>query len=194
MVSAMASAYNGLSEEEREKVFMLAVGKFDYESLDQNFCMGFAACHDESDGSWWTTWSAAQRDVFFYIKTDPNDDNSWEFFCRYSMNVGRDEFDDTIREMLTIAATNNVPDVVEVVADVVGFEITEDDLVDGGNETSIETVGEGNETSIEMETPSLEPVGAMSDPSRSYVSAALPSATFIPSLMLVAAVLASSIV
>merc|ERR1712238_387084 len=38
------------------------------------------------------------------IKNDPNDDDSWEYYCRYSMNSNNAEFDDTIREMLAVTA------------------------------------------------------------------------------------------
>jgi hypothetical protein len=102
MVSTMVSAYEGLPNEERERVFLLAVGKDDYKDDDQNFCKGFAACADESDAPWWTAWNVTQREVFFYMKTDPEDNSSWEYYCRYSMNTGKDEFDDTIREMLEL--------------------------------------------------------------------------------------------
>merc|ERR1712238_606626 len=44
------------------------------------------------------------RDVYFYIKNDPNDDDSWEYYCRYSMDTNNAEFDDTIREMLAVTA------------------------------------------------------------------------------------------
>lgn len=104
MVSTMASAYSALAEEDRDRVFMLAVGKAEYKSNDQNFCQGFAACADESGAPWWTALDAAQRDVVFYIKTDSNNDESWEFYCQYSMNSSKDEFDDTVQEMLTAAA------------------------------------------------------------------------------------------
>lgn len=130
MVMAMASAYEGLSEEERERVFLLAVGQDSYEANSgQNFCQGFAACPDESDGSWWTNWDSAQRDIFFYIKTDPNDDDSWEYYCHYSMNTGKDEFDDTIREMLTVTEKIIVEEIEEEAFD--GDEAV-------GNETAIE--------------------------------------------------------
>lgn len=119
MVSTMASAYEGLSEEERQRVFLLAVGKDKYQSNDQKFCQGFAAC---ADSSWWTDWDAAQRDVFFYMKTNPEDDKSWEYYCRYSMDDGRDEFDDTIRAMLDVTASSS--------KDIDGFGVT-------GNATSI---------------------------------------------------------
>jgi len=128
MVRAMASAYEGLSEEERERVFLLSVGMDAQEaSYGQNFCQGFAACPDESDGSWWTNWDANQRDVYFYIKTDPNDDDSWEYYCRYSMNTSRDEFDDTIREMLTV--TEKVIDDDETVGNETAIEVEEPDTV-----------------------------------------------------------------
>merc|ERR1712238_391607 len=38
------------------------------------------------------------------IKNDPNDDDSWEYYCRYSMDTNNAEFDDTIREMLAVTA------------------------------------------------------------------------------------------
>jgi len=102
MVGIMASAYKGLTEEEQERVFLLATGKDDFSDLDSNFCQGFAACHDEGLNPWWTSWGANQRDVYFYIKTDSNDDDSWEYYCRYSMDTNNAEFDDTIREMLAV--------------------------------------------------------------------------------------------
>ena len=115
MVSTMASAYNGLSEGERSRVFLQAVGLYRFQRKDQNFCQGFAACADDSDSSWWNDWNANQRDVFFYTKQA---DGSWEFYCSYSMNNNRNEFDATIREML---------DVVDML---------DDDMV--GNETQID--------------------------------------------------------
>ena len=122
MVSTMASAYNGLSEGERSRVFLQAVGLYRFRQKDQNFCQGFAACADNSDSSWWKDWNANQRDIFFYTKQA---NGSWEFYCRYSMNTNRNEFDATIREML---------DVVDML---------DDDLV--GNETQIQ-VGEESST------------------------------------------------
>jgi len=104
MVGIMASAYKGLTVEEQERVFLLATGKDEFSDLDSNFCQGFAACHDESLNPWWNTWGANQRDVYFYIKNDPNDDDSWEYYCRYSMDTNNAEFDDTIREMLAVTA------------------------------------------------------------------------------------------
>jgi len=140
MVSTMASAYSGLSEEERDSVFLLAVGKNDYTNKAQKFCQGFASCADDGDASWWTAWDVAQRDVFFYMKTDPDDDSSWEFYCKYSMNIGRNEFGDTIRTMLSIATANEVE-----------AEILEDDLAGS-------------------ESQSLDPSEVLSDPSPSDTS------------------------
>jgi len=180
MVSAMASAYEGLSEEERERVFLLSVGRDAYTSDNQKFCKGFAACADQSDGSWWTTWDVAQRDVFFYIKTDPMDDNSWEYYCDYSMNTGRDEFDDTIRGMLAITETMN--EVIAEFDDEVDFdvEVIEDALAD-------------NETSIEPESPLFDPVAVESDQSQSYVSSSSSSPNFTSFLILSTAALSWSI-
>lgn len=103
MVNTMASAYNGLTEEERERVFFLAVGKNDFKKYDSNFCGGFAACADDTDDPWWEALGAEQRDVFFYIK---DNGDTWNYYCRYSMNTNRDEFDDTIREMLVTVDAN----------------------------------------------------------------------------------------
>ena len=104
MVGTMASAYEALSEQDRERVFLLAVGRNVLQDSDSNFCRGFAACHDRSNSDpWWSSWGAKQRDVFFYVK---NKDGSWEFYCRYSMNSNRDEFDDTIQELLSVAGTH----------------------------------------------------------------------------------------
>jgi len=172
MVKTMVSAYTDLSEDERERVFLLAVGKDIFKSEDQSFCQGFAACADDSDNSWWTAWDAEQRDVFFYIKKDPTDNDSWEYHCRYSMNTGRDEFDNTIREMLDITAPR------------VDIEVGEDDLA-------------GNGTSIESEALDLdvdEPSSYVSDPSPSYVSSSSSPSIFMPFLMLSAAALGWSIV
>ncbi len=119
MVNAMASAYDELSQEEQNRVFLLAVGINPLEGSNGNFCKsGFSVCADDSGWSWWTSWESEQRDVFFYTKQP---DGSWDFYCRYSMNSHRDEFDETIREML------------EVTEDLVLLEGS-DDLV--GNETS----------------------------------------------------------
>jgi len=180
MVSAMASAYEGLSEEERERVFLLSVGLDAYTGNDQNFCQGFASCADQSDGSWWTTWDVAQRDVFFYIKTDPMDDNSWEYYCDYSMNIGRDEFDDTIRGMLAIIEKMN-----KVIAEF-------DDEVDFDVEV-IEDASADNETSIEPESPLIDPVPVESDLSQSYESSSSSSPNFMHFLILSAAALSWSI-
>jgi hypothetical protein len=179
MVSAMANAYAGLSEEERELVFMLAVGRDDYKGDDENFCKGFAACADDSSGSWWSGWDVEQRDVFFYMKMDPNDENSWSYHCRYSMNQGRDEFDDTIREMLTLSASisEQLQDVVEV--EEVEFEVNDDDLGD-------------NETSIESETPMS--IMNLSEPLSESVSSSASSSNFLPALMLSAGVLGFSLI
>jgi len=173
MVSTMANAYEGLSEEERERVFLLAVGKHDYRSEDQNFCQGFAACADDNDGSWWTTWDVAQRDVFFYIKMDPNDDDSWQHHCRYSMNTGRDEFENTIREMLTM--TEAISETLNEADD----ELAEDYLA--GNETSIE---QGQ--SSQNDAPDVQPTASSASSSSS-------SLNILPFLMLSAAVLSWSI-
>jgi len=184
MVSTMASAYEGLSEEERERVFLLAVGRDAYKGDDQNFCQGFAACADESDSSWWSDWDVAQRDVFFYMKTNPDDSNSWSYYCRYSMNTGRDDFDDTIRELLTLSAS-----IYEQLQDI-DVEITDDSLGD-------------NETSIESELPSLDEIDsapatnviipALSDLSPSSVSSSSSTWNSMPVLMLSAAVLGFSL-
>jgi len=186
MVSAMASAYEGLSDEERERVFLLSVGRDAYTSDDQNFCQGFAACADQSDGSWWTTWDVAQRDVFFYIKTDPMDDNSWEYYCDYSMNTGRDEFDDTIREMLAI--TEKMSGVIDEFDDKVEF----DDEVELDVEV-IEDASADNETSIEPDSPLFDPVSVESGPSQSYVSSSSSSPNCMHFLILSAAALSWSI-
>ena len=159
MVTAMANAYNELSEEERESVFLLAVGKDDYSFVNDNFCKGFAMCTDDPDDPWWTTWDAAQRDVFFYVKNN----GDWEYYCRYSMNAGRNEFGNTIKEMLTIAATNTV-------------EVEEDDSL--GNETLIEDEDE----------PPFEAVQAVAGESLSYVSSSSTSSNFVLDFMLSAGV------
>lgn len=156
MVSAMANAYGALSEEERELVFMLAVGKAAYSDDNGNFCKGFAACADDSSGSWWSGWDVDQRDVFFYMKMDPNDENSWSYYCRYSMNAGKDEFDDTIREMLALSSTLQEEEV----------EITDDSLGD-------------NATFVESEIPDDNDVDTMS-----FISSSVTVSNFLPVLML----------
>lgn len=161
MVTAMANAYNELSEEERESVFLLAVGRADYSFLNDNFCKGFAMCADDPDDAWWTNWDAAQRDVFFYVKKN----GDWEYYCRYSMNTGRNEFGNTIKEMLTIAAENSIE-----------VEVAEFDSL-------------GNETLIEDEEPPFEVVPVVSDESPSYVSSSSTSPNFVLSFMLSAGVL-----
>ena len=150
MVAAMASAYGGLSEDDRERAFLLAVGRDDFKSMDQNFCRGFAACADDGASSWWTNWQVAQRDVFFYTKTDPSDDDSWEYYCRYSMNTGRDEFDDTLREMLEVTAAAKLS-----FAGDDDIDATMDDMV--GNETTIEISKGQSPVFVSMEAgPSRE--------------------------------------
>lgn len=98
----MISAYEALPKEDRVRVFLLAVGQDDYKADNQNFCKGFAACADEIESPWWMDWNAKQRDIFFYKKADPEDNSSWEFYCRYSMTTNKDSFGDTIQEMLEL--------------------------------------------------------------------------------------------
>jgi len=182
MVAAMASAYEGLSEEERERVFLLSVGKDVYKDDDQNFCKGFAACPDDSDNSWWNNWNSEQRDVFFYIKKDPNDADSWEYYCRYSMNSGRDEFDDTIREMLTITEKTIVEEVIEEI-----IEKFDEAL---GNETDTDI------TATPIEEPSSDPAPIVSDISTATISSSYSSSisnNHLSVLKLSAAVLGWSI-
>lgn len=126
MVGIMADAYNKLSEEEQERTFLLAVGKDEYSSVNSNFCKGFAMCADAPLNPWWSSYEANQRDVFFYIKTDPTDDSSWEYYCRYSMNTNYFEFEDTIKEMLQATS---------VAREEAGIEISDDALLDDINGT-----------------------------------------------------------
>lgn len=120
MVSTMASAYNGLSEAERERVFLQAVGFDRLKNDDSKFCKGIAACHDERDNPWWVAWDADPRDIFFFTKQA---NGSWEYYCRYSMQNNSDELDATIREMLD------------------GVDIMTDDDFFVGNETQTCSVG-----------------------------------------------------
>jgi len=106
MVSTMISAYNGLPKEDSERVFLLAVGPNSYKDDNENFCQGFAACNDDVNDTWIDEWDANQRDVFFYKKTDPEDNSSWEFYGRYSMNDHKFVFSDTIQEMLKLVGSN----------------------------------------------------------------------------------------
>lgn len=101
MVGTMADAYEMLAEEDQQRVALIAVGKEDAYANNANFCQGqVQTCPNDS---WWNTWNANQRDVFFYIK---NQRGVWELYCQYSMNSNRDEFDDTLTEMLRITASN----------------------------------------------------------------------------------------
>merc|ERR1719469_1454599 len=161
----MASAYKGLTEEEQERVFLMATGKDDFSNLDSNFCQGFAACHDEVLNPWWSTWGANQRDVYFYIKTDPNDDDSWEYYCRYSMDTNNAEFDDTIREMLAVTETL----VEEVTIEKVTFEDEE--------ETSNTTVSLPEDSTTTSDSPVPMPNAAVPIVSENTVGAS--SSTFI---------------
>lgn len=98
MVTLMSNAYDGLSDEEKERVFFLAVGIDLLKEDDENFCQqGLTVCSDDSEWTWWDSWRADQRDVFFYTR---HSDGSWKFYCKYSMNEYFNEFDATIREML----------------------------------------------------------------------------------------------
>ena len=107
MVTTMASAYNGLSEEDRERVFMIAVGDSIGERKSKKgnepFCQGFAACTNDQ---WWEDWNAGLRDVFFFTKQA---DDSWEYYCNYNMDKKLDsgylEFKYTIQEMLCVVDT-----------------------------------------------------------------------------------------
>jgi hypothetical protein len=133
-----------------------------FSDLDSNFCQGFAACHDEALSPWWTTWGANQRDVYFYIK---NDDDNWEYYCRYSMNTNNAEFDDTIREMLSV--TEEV-EVVEVEDDEIGnvtATLVEPSLPDDSN-TTIATP-KHSDSPLPMATV---PVPIVSENAGSYVS------------------------
>lgn len=164
MVETMASAYEGLTEDERERVFLLAVGRDEYSNNDANFCRGFAACADDSGGPWWTALESAQRDVVFYIKADPASDDSWEFYCQYSMNTNRDEFDDTLREMLAITEASAIEEDSAI-----------DDLL--GNETMIEPE---QKDEVEMKPTSFsDPEASTSDsgPINSLLSDSAPLAS-----------------
>jgi len=101
MVGLMSGAYNGLPPEDKERVFLLSVGKDSFSSQNSKFCQGFASCPDDG---WWSSWGASQRDVYFFKKKP---DGSWEFYCHYSMNTYAYTFADTIREMLD--ATGGTP-------------------------------------------------------------------------------------
>ncbi|VEU33962.1 unnamed protein product [Pseudo-nitzschia multistriata] len=166
MVSTMANAYNTLTDEDRERVFMLAVGQNDYSMSNQNFCQGFAACADESGSPWWNDVAAAQRDVIFYMKTDPTDDSSWEFYCHYSMNTGRGEFADTIQEMLSITAAN-------------AMDLDESDFLGNGTDVF------GNETMFEPDELSSNSITAMS----SVSSSSSMTSTFLLSIMVSGSIL-----
>ena len=160
----IASAYNGLTEEEQDRVFLLSVGMESFSDLDSNFCKGFATCHDEALSPWWTSWGANQRDVYFYIK---NDDDNWVYYCRYSMNTNNAEFDDTIREMLSVTEEVEV-DVVEVEDDETGnvtTSLVEPSLPDDSN-TTIATP-EDSDPVLPMESA---PVPIVSENVGSYVS------------------------
>jgi len=106
MVSTMISAYNGLPKEDSERVFLLAVGTDSNKDDNENFCQGSAACNDDVNSTWWNEWDANMRDVFFYKKTDPEDNSSWEFYGRYSMNDHKLVFSDTIQEMLKLVGSD----------------------------------------------------------------------------------------
>ena len=106
MVSTMISAYNGLPKEDSERVFLLAVGTDSNKDDNENFCQGSAACNDDVNSTWWNEWDANMRAVFFYKKTDPEDNSSWEFYGRYSMNDHKLVFSDTIQEMLKLVGSN----------------------------------------------------------------------------------------
>ena len=104
MVTKMASAYNGLLEEDRERVFMIAVGDSIGERKakgNEPFCQGFAACTNDQ---WWKDWSVEKRDVFFFTKQA---DDSWEYYCSYNMDSGYLEFNYTIQEMLCVVDTQD---------------------------------------------------------------------------------------
>ena len=138
MVGTMASAYEALSEQDRERVFLLAVGRNVLQDSDSNFCQGFAACHDRSNSDpWWNSWDAKERDVFFFVK---NKDGSWEFYCRYSMNSNRDEFDDTIQELLSVAGTEYSAKGSETIPPTSNNSTTEDSGIDT-NTASTATYG-----------------------------------------------------
>lgn len=103
MVQTMTDAYDALPAETQERVFMLAVGKDRFVSADQNFCKGsFGMCHDEPNDPWWNSWTAAQRDVFFFRRVGGDD---WEYFCHYSMNQYGSQFADTVADMLALIPT-----------------------------------------------------------------------------------------
>lgn len=103
MVQTMTDAYDALPSGTKERVFLLAVGRDQFTSADQNFCKGsFGMCHDEPNDPWWSSWSAAQRDVFFFRRVGGDD---WEYFCHYSMNQYQPQFADTVSDMLALIPT-----------------------------------------------------------------------------------------
>ncbi|CAB9529154.1 expressed unknown protein [Seminavis robusta] len=98
----MTDVYDGLNEEDKGRVLVLAVGKLEYEALDSEFCKGsFGMCHDAEEDPWWNSWSAEQRDVFFFYRSNGTE---WTYFCQYSMNDYLDQFESTVEDLIRMAS------------------------------------------------------------------------------------------
>mmetsp|Transcript_17857 Transcript_17857/g.21404 ORF Transcript_17857/g.21404 Transcript_17857/m.21404 type:complete len:167 (-) Transcript_17857:233-733(-) len=102
MVETMTTVYKALSAEEQSEVYMQAVGQSVFSSSNSEFCQGsFGMCSDTDGNPWWNEWNSAQRDVYFFYRSDV-DDNDWKYYCTYSMNSYESEFGNTIDELLVL--------------------------------------------------------------------------------------------
>jgi len=132
MVGTMADAYEMLPGDEQQRVILLAVGIENSMDSNANFCQGqVQTCPNDN---WWYAWDANQRDVFFYIKNHTNG-GLWELYCQYSMNSNRDEFGDTLLEMLDITASSLIEPAPEITGTSGTLNITADSPK--SNETNI---------------------------------------------------------
>lgn len=100
MVNTMTKAYNDLSLDEKNRIYIMAVGKLEWMYANDSFCLGsFGMCSDVENDPWWKQWNAAQRDVYIFHR---NNDGEWIYFCHFSMNDHPFQFDDALKEALAI--------------------------------------------------------------------------------------------
>lgn len=125
----------------------MSVGKDEFSSQNLNFCQGLPSCNSNQ---LWSDFGANQRDVYFYIKADQNSDDSWQYYCRYSMTTNYAEFQDTIREMLALTVTADVQPATDTLTLSPTNKPTSNPTETITFETSFISTSENNQTSLEL--------------------------------------------
>lgn len=94
-VRLMTTVYNGLSASEKARALFVAVGKSSLASSNSAFCQG--AFPAVTGDAWWAAWAAEQRDVVILRKVEQD---SWEVYCKFSMNTYSDDFGSVVKSLL----------------------------------------------------------------------------------------------